>query len=83
MPVWEYCKLTGSDDEDQDGLLCFYKPTAVKKFPLKQQTWEQAMARLGQEGWELVTVENNTFFFKRLVPNGTVENAIGPSSRRV
>jgi hypothetical protein len=67
MSVWEYCKLVGSDVEGQDGFLCFYKPTAIQTFPLKPQAWEQAIARLGQEGWELVTVENSTFFFKRPV----------------
>ncbi|HZR44270.1 MAG TPA: hypothetical protein VFB12_29425 [Ktedonobacteraceae bacterium] len=65
MASWEYCKLIGSPSEGRDGLLCFYKSTNVQTFPLKPDAWEQAIARLGQEGWELVSVEHNTFFFKR------------------
>ena len=63
--TWEYCKLIGSVAEGQDGFLCYYKTTKPQIFPLRPEAWELAIARLGQEGWELVAVENNTFFFKR------------------
>ncbi len=63
--TWEYCKLIGSVAEGKDGFLCYYKTTKTQIFPLKPEAWELAIARLGQEGWELVAVENNTFFFKR------------------
>lgn len=66
MDVWEYCKVIGSASEEKDGFLCYYKTTRTQIFPLKSEAWELAIARLGQEGWELVAVENNTFFFKRL-----------------
>ena len=65
MNAWEYCKVIGSDAEGKDGFLCYYKSSKPQIFPLKAEAWELAIARLGQEGWELVAVENNTFFFKR------------------
>lgn len=65
MNTWEYCKVIGSDAEGKDGFLCYYKSSKPQIFPLKSEAWELAIARLGQEGWELVAVENNTFFFKR------------------
>jgi hypothetical protein len=65
VEIWEYCKVIGSASEGQDGFLCYYKTTKPQIFPLKAEAWELAIARLGQEGWELVAVENNTFFFKR------------------
>jgi hypothetical protein len=65
MHTWEYCKLTGVDAEHREASLCFYKASGPQTFSLKRDAWEQAIARLGREGWELVSVEGNTFFFKR------------------
>jgi hypothetical protein len=67
MHTWEYCKLTGSYSEREAAELCFYKAAGPQRFSLKRDAWEQAIARLGREGWELVSVERNTFFFKRLL----------------
>jgi hypothetical protein len=65
MHAWEYCKLTGVDEGHKEASLCFYKTSGAQTFSLKRDAWEQAIARLGREGWELVSVERNTFFFKR------------------
>jgi hypothetical protein len=67
MQTWEYCKLVGADAEHREASLCFYKASGSQTFSLKRDAWEQAIARLGREGWELVSVERNTFFFKRPV----------------
>lgn len=66
MDTWEYCKVIGSNAQGKDGFLCYYKTSKTQIFPLKSESWELAIARLGQEGWELVAVDNNTFFFKRV-----------------
>ena len=69
-PTWEYCELIYLGDEEYR--LNFYGVAGVRQQAIPAQTRGQTLARLGMEGWELVTSTmhgaHETLYFKRRIP---------------
>jgi hypothetical protein len=68
MQKWEYCTLTAANTDKGEYKLLFYSATIKQGFLIKQEAWGQAIAQLGLDGWEVVSVNGNNLFFKRPLP---------------
>lgn len=61
MQNWEFCKV-----DEENGRLVQYKLGGTKVSKLDSRNLpEMVIARLGNHGWEVFQVVNNTWFFKR------------------
>jgi hypothetical protein len=86
MPKWEYCAMVGLRRSGYNTATTYYPsieyftPTGIEVVEIRSQNKKdeitqtaQAIARLGEEGWEMVGCGNNsevthTIYFKRLKP---------------
>jgi hypothetical protein len=56
MTTWEYCLV------NRTGIL-YFTPTGYSE-DQRRDFW-QAVAKLGEEGWEMVTMSDGAAYFKR------------------
>ena len=67
MQQWEYCYVT--TDDRQTAMICYYRTTGIEVEKVEDPSGSlaaqgKAIAKLGEEGWEMV----DTITFKRPKP---------------
>ncbi len=71
-PTWEYCELIYIGDPEREYQLNFYGVAGGHQHAIRAEARGQTIARLGMEGWELVTStmhgDHETLYFKRRIP---------------
>jgi hypothetical protein len=65
---WEYCQLSLYTSERNECTICFFNPMQTQRFTIQPEAWEQALAQLGLDRWEVISAERGVFFFKRALP---------------
>ena len=73
MQRWEYCLAVPAPPGPVQVTVTFYSPAGAEKRVYRaedysdgsERLWPQVIAELGRDGWELVTVYQEGFYFKR------------------